>query len=58
MALIVNCFLLGHLPFIWVNFGKRWRERGWPVHSPQFFRKIVEIERFTLRAAILDECQI
>ena len=28
-----------------------------PVHSPLFFRKIVEIERFALRAAILHECQ-
>ena len=27
------------------------------VHSPLFFRKIVEIERFALRAAILHECQ-
>ena len=26
-------------------------------HSPLFFRKIVEIERFSLRAAILRECQ-
>ena len=29
----------------------------WTVHSPLFFRKIVEIERFPLRAAILHECQ-
>ena len=29
----------------------------WIVHSPLFFRKIVEIERFPLRAAILHECQ-
>ena len=28
------------------------------VHSPIFFRKIVDIERFALPAAILDECQI
>ena len=27
------------------------------VHSPLFFRKIVEIERFALPAAILHECQ-
>ena len=27
------------------------------VHSPLFFRKIVEIARFALRAAILHECQ-
>ena len=27
------------------------------VHSPLFFRKIVEIERFAFRAAILRECQ-
>ena len=27
------------------------------VHSPLFFRKIVEIERYVLRAAILHECQ-
>ena len=26
-------------------------------HSPLFFRKIVEIERFSLRDAILRECQ-
>ena len=29
----------------------------WTVHSPLFFRKIVEIERFPLRAAISHECQ-
>ena len=34
----------------------------WPlsietVHSPLFFRKIIEIESFALRAAILHECQ-
>ena len=28
-----------------------------PVHSPLLFRKIVEIERFALRAAILHDCQ-
>ena len=28
------------------------------VHSSLFFHKIVDIERFALRAAILDECQI
>ena len=28
-----------------------------PVHSPLFSRKIIEIERFALRAAILHECQ-
>ena len=27
------------------------------IHSPLFFRKIIEIERFALRAAILHECQ-
>ena len=27
------------------------------VHSPRFFRKIVEIERFAFLAGILDECQ-
>ena len=27
------------------------------VHSPIFFGKIIEIERFALRAAILHECQ-
>ena len=26
-------------------------------HSPLFFRKIAEIERFALRVAILHECQ-
>ena len=31
--------------------------KQWTVHSPLFFRKIVEIERFPLRAAILHECQ-
>ena len=30
---------------------------SWTVHSPLFFRKIVEIERFALRAAIWHECQ-
>ena len=30
---------------------------GQTVHSPLFFRKIIEIEHFALRAAILDECQ-
>ena len=29
----------------------------WTVHSPLFFRQIVKIERFALRAAILHECQ-
>ena len=29
----------------------------WTVHSPLFFRKIVEIKRFVLQAAILHECQ-
>ena len=27
------------------------------VHSPLFFRKIIEIKHFALRTAILDECQ-
>ena len=27
------------------------------VRSPLFFRKVIEIERFALRAAILHECQ-
>ena len=29
----------------------------WTVHSPLFFPKIIEIERFALRAAILHEFQ-
>ena len=29
----------------------------WTVHSALFFRKIVEVECFALRAAILHECQ-
>ena len=29
----------------------------WTVHSPLFFRKIIEFERFVLRAAISHECQ-
>ena len=33
------------------------RQFFWTVHSPLFFRKIVEIKRFALRAAILHECQ-
>ena len=28
------------------------------VHNPLFFRKILDIERFTLPATALDECQI
>ena len=28
------------------------------VHTPLFYRKIVEIEDFALQVAILDECQI
>ena len=31
--------------------------RNYTVHSPPFSRKIIEIERFVLRAAILHECQ-
>ena len=31
--------------------------KEWTVHGPLFFRKIVEIERFVLRVAILHECQ-
>ena len=41
--------------------GKFWQKvagKGLARAHPQFFRKIVEIERFTLRAAILDDCQI
>ena len=30
---------------------------GITVHSPIFFRKIIEIERLALRATILHECQ-
>ena len=30
--------------------------RAYTVHSPLFFCKIIEIERFALRAAIFDEC--
>ena len=30
---------------------------GITVHSPLFFRKIIEIERLALRATILHECQ-
>ena len=30
---------------------------SYTVHSPLFYGKIVEIERFALRAAILHECQ-
>ena len=29
-----------------------------PILSPLFFRKIVEIEVFALRLAILDECEL
>ena len=35
-----------------------WSEMGADRDSPLFFRKIVEIEGFSLRASILDECQI
>ena len=31
--------------------------RSESVHNPLFSRKIVEIERFALRAAVLHECQ-
>ena len=31
--------------------------RNYTVHSPPFSRKIIEIERFVLRAAILHKCQ-
>ena len=51
----MNCFLLGNLPFIWVNFGKRWREKGLARAHPLFFCTVVEIERFALRAGILDD---
>ena len=39
--------------------GKMSRVEGklWTVHSPPFFCKIIEIERFVLRAAILHECE-
>ena len=43
---------------------RQWRDKllEWSydvktVHSPLFFRKIIEIESFALRAAILHECQ-
>ena len=32
-------------------------EENKTVHSPLFFFKIIEIERFALRVAILHECQ-
>ena len=34
-----------------------WFPKPWTVHSPLFFRKIIEIERLALRAAILHKCQ-
>ena len=34
-----------------------WQRLKYTVHSPLFFRKIAEIERFALRVAILDESQ-
>ena len=39
------------------EYGRRTSNITITVHSPLFFRKIVEIERFALRASILDECQ-
>ena len=33
-------------------------ESSWTTQSPLFFRKIVEIERFALRAAILDAMSV
>ena len=41
-----------------VNIAKLdWQRSKYTVHSPLFFRKIAEIERFALRVAILDESQ-
>ena len=41
----------------WKGFESDQRRLTQTVHSPLFFRKIIEIERFELRAAILHECQ-
>ena len=47
------------LVFLFKNEGKIiWAALLIACHSPLFFRKIVEIERFELPATILDECQI
>ena len=50
----VNCVSRESQCFSGRNRGKH---RDKTVHSPLFFRKIVEIEQFASRAAILDECQ-
>ena len=56
-----------HTEAIWVSgstknkeqqFARNESGRMLTVHSPVFFRKIVDIERFALRATILDDCQI
>ena len=40
------------------QFARSESGRMYTAHSPLFFRKIVDIERFALRATVLDECQI
>ena len=40
------------------RFARKESGRIYTVHNPLFFRKIVDIERFALPAAILDECHI
>ena len=57
-----------HTEAIWVSWSTKIKNnnnlqesesgRMYTVHSPVFFRKIVDIERFALRATILDKCQI
>ena len=41
----------------WLNVDGTAKNNVETVHSPLFSRKIVEIERFPLRAAILHVCQ-
>lgn len=48
------CALAGTKLFIFDNMKKIMRQT---VHSPRYFRKIVEIQRFALQVAILDKCQ-
>ena len=57
-CLFFCCFRLGKLPCE-QSLLRSSCEQGTSntVYSPLFFRKIVEIERFALRAAILHECQ-
>ena len=57
-CLFFCCFRLGVLPCE-QSLLRSSCEQGTSrtVYSPLFFRKIVEIERFALRAAILHECQ-